>query len=515
MTDMSSKITIVEEEPTVRGIPSAPTSVVGAVGITERGPIGKPVLCTSFGEFSRTFGSFTRNSDVALAALGYFENGGRQLYVVRTVHYADLQDAESATARRALGMLVGDKPDGASVQVVKVEGKDPGAYGNQLKVEVRASATEKDRIDLVVLLDGKARESHTALSVDPAHARFIEKVVNEPKTGSALVCLAIQAGGQGILPKKQSVQMAGGDDGLSGLTDQDFVGSELSKTGLRALDAIQDLSLLMVPGMATPVVHAAMVDYCEVTRSGMAFAVLDPPADQSAKEIVEYVRATVKLEDATEHAAIYWPRVRILNPVKAVLGSEDTITVPPSGIICGVYARNDGAQPGGIYDPPAGIEKGKMMGVVGFESEEALEEAKRDLIYPFRINPLTTGPGMPRYIDGSRTLKGTGNFPYIAERRGVTFIERSLKDGLQFARHRNNTEALRAQVQRTITSFLMTQMNNGAFRSKEPEKAFFVDLSENGEDEILAGRLSVRVGLATNKPAEYIELRFSQIVEGR
>lgn len=46
---------------------------------------------------------------------------------------------------------------------------------------------------------------------------------------------------------------------------------------------------------------------------------------------------------------------------------------------------------------------------------------------------------MPRYIDGLRTLKGNGNFPYVAERRGVIFIERSLKQGLQFARHKNNT----------------------------------------------------------------------------
>jgi uncharacterized protein len=514
MTDLSSKITIVEEEPTIRGIPSAPTSVVGAVGITERGPIGKPVLCTSFGEYTRTFGSFTKNSDLALAAMGFFENGGRQLYVVRTAHYADIKDATSVTARRALGMLVGDKPDGTSVQVVKIEGKDPGSYANQIKVEVKVSATEKDRVDLAVVLDGKTRETYTGLSADQAHARFIEKLVNDPKSGSGLVRLAVQTGSEGILPKPQSVQLAGGDDGLSGLTDQDFVGSELSKTGLRALDSVQDLSLLMIPGMATPVVHTSMIQYCEVARSSMVFAVLDPPADQSAQEIVEYVRTTAKLEEATEHAAIYWPRVRILNPAKAILGSDDTITVPPSGIICGVYARNDGAQPGGIYDPPAGIEKGKMLGVVGFENDETLEEAKRDLIYPWRINPLTTGPSMPRYIDGSRTLKGTGNFPYIGERRGVTFIERSLKDGLQFARHKNNTEALRAQVQRTITSFLMTQMNNGAFRSKEPEKAFFVDLSENGEEEILAGRLNVRVGLATNKPAEFIELRFSQILAG-
>jgi len=33
-------------------------------------------------------------------------------------------------------------------------------------------------------------------------------------------------------------------------------------------------------------------------------------------------------------------------------------------------------------------------------------------------------------------------------------------------------------VRRTITAFLLTQMNNGAFRWREPAKAFFVDVSE-------------------------------------
>ena len=45
---LSSKVVVIEEEPRVRAVPAAPTSVAGAVGITQRGPIGKPVLCTSF-----------------------------------------------------------------------------------------------------------------------------------------------------------------------------------------------------------------------------------------------------------------------------------------------------------------------------------------------------------------------------------------------------------------------------------------------------------------------------------
>ena len=69
-----------------------------------------------------------------------------------------------------------------------------------------------------------------------------------------------------------------------------------------------------------------------------------------------------------------------------------------------------------------------------------------------------------------------------------------------------NTESNRAN------QLLLTQMNNGAFRSREPSKAFFVDVSEqiNTPTVIFAGKLIARIGLATNKPAEFIVLSISQ-----
>jgi hypothetical protein len=76
----------------------------------------------------------------------------------------------------------------------------------------------------------------------------------------------------------------------------------------------------------------------------------------------------------------------------------------------------------------------------------------------------------------------------------------------------DEVDGLLTQVRRTITAFLLTQMNNGAFRSREPAKAFFVDVSDqlNTPSVIFAGKLIARVGLATNKPAEFIVLRISQ-----
>jgi len=55
-----------------------------------------------------------------------------------------------------------------------------------------------------------------------------------------------------------------------------------------------------------------------------------------------------------------------------------------------------------------------------------------------------------------------------------------------------------------ITAFLLAQMNNGAFRSREPAKAFFVDVSDllNTPTVIFAGKLLARVGLAEHWVAE-------------
>ena len=505
---LSSKVIVVEEEPRVRGIPSAPTSVAGAVGVTERGPIGVATLCSSFDEYQDRFGGFTPDSELALAAMGFFENGGSQLWVVRTVHYANIANPDSATAVRGSASLAS-----GSHAVLRVEGKDPGAYANRIEAEVRVATNgSAAEFDLLVVEDGVYREAFPNLSMSPDAARYVERIVNDARTGSLYVRVTDQLLAGSPVPPPQTVLLAGGNDGLVGLNDADFVGSDAAKTGLHALDQVQELSVLLVPGRATPALHLAMLAYAEVERSGTVFAILDPPADQSATDIVSYVTTTAALEGASEFGAIYWPRVKVLNPAKSVFGSSEQLVVPPSGIIAGIFSRSDAARPGGVYDPPAGIDNGRMFGVLGFETDEVLEEKKRDLVYPHRINPLTTGPGLPRYIDGSRTLKGDGNFPYVAERRGVIFIERSLKQGMEFARHKNNTEGLRAQVRRTITAFLLAQMNNGAFRSKVPVQAFFVDVSDqlNTPSVIFAGKLIARVGLATNKPAEFVIIRISQ-----
>lgn len=737
---LASKIVIVEEEPKVRTIQGETTSVTGFEGVTERGPVGEAVLCTSPDDYDRVFGGYTANGDVKQAIDGFFQNGGSQAWVVRTVHYTDATDPTTKTsAKAAVTLLTGatgatspytqgtnaapfnfepadtlvvdtdaispttatftataaarqntpaetfvlvnnqtltvkvnrgavqtvtfltsefasigaataeevaavinaklvgasatattggtkvtitsDKrgtgsyievtggtanavltfataevqgtgnvadidavtvaeiktvveaavagvtvtdvgglvritrnttgasatvqvdasstvdtilgianavvtgTTGAAVNTLRLDGKTDGVYAHVFKGQVsNATSGEAARFNLTVLKSGIIVETFPNLSMDDTDARYAETIVNDPTSGSryfAVVDLDANTGSAaGDRPVNvTSAFLSGGNDGLVGLTDTDFTGSSgtLGKTGMRAFDLVDDLNILTVPGRATSAVHNAMLTYCEVTRSGEVFAILDPPAAQSATAIITYYETTAAVLGLSEYGAAYWPRIKVLNPSTSVFGKTDDnqITVPPSGHIAGVYARRDASKPGGVYDSPAGVEQGILLGCLGFETKEVLEEEKRDLVFPKRINPLTALRGGPRHIDGARTLKGTGNFPSVPERRGAIFIEQSIKNGLQFARQQANTEELRATVSRTVDSFLQTQMKNGAFRTKDPATAYFVDfdvpgVSLNSTAVQFSGQLVGRIGLATKKLAEWIILRFSQ-----
>ena len=497
---LASKVVIEEEGPRIRRAASLSLSTAGAVGVTERGPLHTPTLCSSFEEFTQTFGAFTPSSDLALAAWGFFENGGGALWVVRTTHHTNAADPTTATVKCAGAIL----QDGAGHPFAEVFASSPGTHAHRLEVLI---APHGNAFDVFVVEEGTPRETFAGLSGDVSSPDYFVRRIQHAKSGSRLVRVADRQAKDVVAElSRQTVSLAGGDDGLVGLADADFIGSDATKTGLRALDAVQDLGLVMIPGRTSAGVYQALAQYCEIVRGGETFAILDPPANSSAVEMVAHVERSGVL-NLSEYAALYWPRINIRNPAPRVFGNEDVITACPSGAICGVYARNDASDAGGIYEAPAGIENGRLFGVLGLETHEALEEAKRDIVYPKRINPLTTGPGMPFFIDGSRTLRGDGNYGYINERRGVIFIERSLQQRLQFLRHRHITPRLQDEARRTCVEFLTTQTALGAFASDKPARAFDVQVRSAGSE------LIVDVGLAVSEPGEFIRIRISPMAE--
>jgi phage tail sheath protein FI len=407
---------------------------------------------------------------------------------------------------------------GTAQNTLKVDGKYYGAYTDDLRPRVAdATSGVASEFNFSIEEGGITVETFPNVTMDDTQTNFIETVVNHATNGSKLVAvtdLDSTAPNYGRPVNGLATALAGGGDGLGSLADTDFIGSAAGKTGIRALDLASDVTMLGIPDRATAAVQNAMWQYGEVTRDGQVFPIFDVPAGLTAAQAVTYFETTAALLEATEFGHMSYPRVKVLNPNTSVYGADEKLTVPASGHIAGMIARVDASKPGGVYEPPAGIEYGKLFGVVGLESDETLDETKRDLLFPKRINPITAleSSGGGYFVDGARTAKGSGNFPTVAERRGVSYIEQTIKAGLQVYRHRNNDRKLRQAVTRTVTAFLLLQMKLGAFRSRKPSEAFFVDFGDglNPDSEVFAGKLNGRVGLATQKPAEFIIVSFSQ-----
>lgn len=428
----------------------------------------------------------------------------------------------------ALGIFAGGLPitqpgtDAAESPSTTIRGRDPGTYVDALTIAIEAPTSgDSARFNLRIKKGTSTQEVWPNLSMDPLDARYAETFIASNSKLIDFEDLFSPAVSPANLPKVGEFSAwAGSDDGLVGLVDVDFVGSEAGGTGLFAFDLVDNITVLTVPGRATSAVHNGMIQYCEVQRVKTCFAILDPPEGLDEQGIKAYVEVTAAIGGLSEFGAIYAPRIKILNPSTVVFGAESQLVVAPSGHLAGLYTRIDSARPGGVYTPPAGIENGILFGCLGFEGDDdttgdkswVRDERKRDVVFPSRINPITVIDNSVRHVDGARTLKGDSNFPSVSERRGVIFIESSLKRGLLFAKHRNNDRRLRMEVKRSIEAFLLRQYLVGAFRGNTPGESFKVDVSDalNTIERIFAGELHARIGLATQKPAEFVVLTFTQ-----
>jgi hypothetical protein len=498
--------------------------LVGIEAVCERGPFGAR-LVVSEDEYRKVYGGYTANADAALAVHNYFAecgNGGKELYINRIVHRV-VDVAQSAAARVTLKTTnVGT----VEANTLQVDGKTHGAYANSIKIRIEdATNGEVDHFNLTVELSGVKIETWKNLSMDDTADDYVETIINDENSGSDYIAVTdldckdywVQQRPVNVL----SAYMTGGNDGLTGLVDADYVGTKAAQTGLYAFDTLPILDLLLVPGRATSTVQNAMVTYCDTDRNGQCFAILDPPALYSKTQIVTYFETTALLLGLSQKFAMYWPRPRIINPDTAIFGNGATVDVPPSGLLAGLCAFVAAESPKGKFTQPAG-KTYPLRSVVGFEGEDAArkqphavcEKTTRDIVFPKRINPLRKDPTGPFYVDGELTgKKGNGkDFPTVGEQVGAQYVAKEVETAIDVVRHLDNDEITREQCRQVVDVFLRDLTAAGCFKSKDPALAYVVDFGAglNTADVVAAYKLKGYIGLATNDPILFGDIGISK-----
>lgn len=191
------------------------------------------------------------------------------------------------------------------------------------------------------------------------------------------------------------------------------------------------------------------------------------------------------------------------------------VELPPSPAIAGLYARVDSTK--GVWKAPA--NEG-LLSVVSPSIPISDREQGGLNIDPDTgksINVIRTFPGYGPLVWGARTLNGNDNeWRFISVRRFFIMVEESIKKSIQWAVFEPNTIDTWVKVQAMIENYLVLKWKQGALAGQKQEQAFYVKVglgTTMTAQDILEGRMNVEIGMAVARPAEFIVLKFSQLMQ--
>lgn len=453
-----------------------------------RGPLRKAVMVSSFAEFLKIFAdpknpsSFGAGIDTVYNLYLYFINGGGTAWVARL---------GSGGVKASANINLGSDQDN---YIVQVKAKNEGTWGNDLYVVFRVSnvnygdATRK-YYDIVVQksqTDTTVLESFTGVSFypDEVEQSYSYAAINNI---SNYIEFTLPSNPD---PNNITAQTASGS--LSGGTNP--TNDNLTSNLLSSIfDTVDDILIFIAPEYESN--FGTVANY--VISRKFAFGIVNVSGSVIETFTPDYL---------SDKIAVYYPKGYVYSPFT---GALTPTAVSLAGAIAGKYIYTDT-----IYNVgrvPAGLGIGGLNGVAKLEELNLTEAAMGDL-YNRGFNAIIHRPAEGIIIWGARTLSNNAAERYINRRRLLDFVEKNIKDSLRWVNFENNNPQTRFRVTMQIDNFLRTLFNQGYFAGESPSEAYFVicDSTNNPPEIVDAGYLVVNVGIAINKPAEFVVLVFQE-----
>jgi phage tail sheath protein FI len=132
------------------------------------------------------------------------------------------------------------------------------------------------------------------------------------------------------------------------------------------------------------------------------------------------------------------------------------------------------------------------------------------------VNAIKFVPGTGICVMGARTLKAGTLDKYVPTRRTLIYLKKALSDLTQFAVFEPNTPETWRRLNSTIGSFLTAFWSQGGLAGATPQQAYFVqvDSGNNPQVSIDNGELNISIGVALQRPAEFIVIKIGQFDGG-
>lgn len=239
------------------------------------------------------------------------------------------------------------------------------------------------------------------------------------------------------------------------------------------------------------------------------FVVVDPVAGYSVANQIAKINS---YEEANRNfGAAYYPQIVVGDPTSRVGG---TVTIAPGGAVTALYINADEQK--GPQQTPAGINARVTPAVSVYSLTNSEYTAVYNNTPTAALNIIRFMPGAGIVVMGGRTMSENNEDKYISVRRSLQYLTRALTNITQFALFEPNDEVLWGRVRSTIDSFLYGFWNRGGLKGATAAQAYYVkcDSEINTSASVDAGELRVEVGVALQKPAEFVVIKLGQLDGG-
>jgi uncharacterized protein len=479
------------------------------VGRTLRGPVDTPVLVRSFAEFQRTFGGLWQASPLSYAIEHFFEQGGHQAIIVRVTN-----GARPATLTLSCGE-----------EALQLEAAAPGAQ-EHLRAAVDYDQIDADDQQHFNLLVQRVRSAGSEHIEEQEIFRRLSVVADAPEyvttvlAGSALVRVRGLAPAVRprvtLLPESQQIgyvsSNADGSDGAT-LSDYDIIGSTQRRSGLCALEGVDDLTFVYVPPLSRTrdLGASSLLVAGELCRAQRAVLIVDPPAQwASPTAALEGFR---KLDFYSDSALMFFPRVLATDRL-----SGRTEVFGNGGAVAGLLSRSGDAI-------AAVIRQEEPEAALRGNTRCALEVSPTDRVRlaNYGINTFQGARILNRSRPALRTLacgaSSSADWTFLAARRLALYVIDVIERETRWVLLEPKGAALWSSVTRQITDFLEELRAAGAFAMAASQTAFLVICDERinppAERPTERGRtVNILVQFAANRARAFHSFMITHSVRG-
>ncbi len=450
------------------------------VGTTDRGPVDSSRKVYSIAEFEKRFGLRQTYSILWDAVDAFFREGGNAAVIGRVVGPAPVLATRTLVDRA-----------GAPLSTLRIEAKNPGAWGNGLTVEVINGGAANTFV--LIIREAGVEVERSPDQANPAAAATwsaLSDYVNVVNLASATV-----APNNNPLVLAASALTLGNDDRVNAADAQ-------WATALGLFYRDLGPGQVSMPGRTTGTAHTELLSHAQARNR---VALLDP-TDTTDSNVLITAANNARINSLFErHGALFAPWLR----APGILGGTER-DVPPSALAAGLIARSDVSNSPNV---PAAGENGRARYILNVKAswsdplKESLNANGVNVIrsmnssirlYGFRTLVDSTVPNWRMLSNARLFMKIIAEGEAIAEQFVFAQID---------GRRRKISE-----YGSQLIGMLLDLYGSGSLYGDTPEEAFSVDVGPNVNTLASIAAQELKAVLAV-KASPYAELVVLEIVK--